>query len=392
MRLPGHRHLFMICVGLAAGAASAVTGCGPSSSDGGTAGQGGLSGSGSAGTTGNAGAAGSAVGGSGTTGAGGMAGTTAGSGGRGGNAGNSGSLGSAGSTGSSGTGGVAGAAGVGGAGGGAGRGGAGGQGAGGGAGRGGAGGQGAGGMDGGAGSGSGGAAGGGNGGTAGATNPPPPLTGTTVSGTVKVTRGTRMGHLPAAFAGFSFEKSHMSDGFFVPTHAALVAMFKLLGPGVVRIGADDVNNSVWVPVRHLRRTRHHLAQRRHRRGRRARAVPDRHGMEDDLRRQHARQLHHADRGDRASIRRAQAGGQPAGRRGRQRAEPLQRVEHPEHLAFVRAGHSQQLREHARRRPRDLRGHQLRDQLHQRRGQHHRPRDASLLSRPGRDLDGHAWPT
>jgi len=24
-------------------------------------------------------------------------------------------------------------------------------------------------------------------------------------------------------------------------------MFKLLGPGVLRIGADDVNNSVWVP-------------------------------------------------------------------------------------------------------------------------------------------------
>jgi hypothetical protein len=39
----------------------------------------------------------------------------------------------------------------------------------------------------------------------------------------------------------------MSDGFFLPTHAALVAMFKLLGPGVVRIGADDVNTSVWVP-------------------------------------------------------------------------------------------------------------------------------------------------
>ena len=78
-------------------------------------------------------------------------------------------------------------------------------------------------------------------------NPPPALTGTTVTGTVKVTRGTVKGHLPAAFAGFSFEKSHMSDGFFVPTHSALVAMFKLLGPGVIRIGADDVNNSVWVP-------------------------------------------------------------------------------------------------------------------------------------------------
>jgi hypothetical protein len=91
------------------------------------------------------------------------------------------------------------------------------------------------------------AAGGAGTGGAAASNPPPPLTGTTVTGTVKVTRGTVKGHLPAAFAGFSFEKSHMSDGFFVPTHAALVAMFKLLGPGVVRIGADDVNNSVWVP-------------------------------------------------------------------------------------------------------------------------------------------------
>jgi hypothetical protein len=80
-----------------------------------------------------------------------------------------------------------------------------------------------------------------------ASNPPPALTGTTVSGTVKVTRGTVKGHLAAGFAGFSFEKSHMTDGFFVPSHAALVAMFKLLGPGVVRIGADDVNTSVWVP-------------------------------------------------------------------------------------------------------------------------------------------------
>lgn len=56
-----------------------------------------------------------------------------------------------------------------------------------------------------------------------------------------------MGRLAAGAAGFSFEKSHLSDGFFTPTHAPLIALFKLLGPGVVRIGADDVNNSVWVP-------------------------------------------------------------------------------------------------------------------------------------------------
>jgi len=78
-------------------------------------------------------------------------------------------------------------------------------------------------------------------------NPPPALTGTTVTATVKVTRGTAIGKLPSGVAGFSFEKSHMSDAFFTGTHAPLIAMLKLLGPGVVRIGADDVNNSVWVP-------------------------------------------------------------------------------------------------------------------------------------------------
>jgi hypothetical protein len=76
---------------------------------------------------------------------------------------------------------------------------------------------------------------------------PPPLTGPTVAGTVTVMRGTTMGRLPPGFAGFSFEKSHMTDGFFTGTHAPLIAMFKLLGPGVVRIGADDVNTSVWLP-------------------------------------------------------------------------------------------------------------------------------------------------
>jgi len=57
-----------------------------------------------------------------------------------------------------------------------------------------------------------------------------------------------MGHLGPGFAGFSFEKTHMSDGFFTGTNAPLIAMFKLLGPGIVRIGANDVDNSTWVPT------------------------------------------------------------------------------------------------------------------------------------------------
>jgi hypothetical protein len=83
---------------------------------------------------------------------------------------------------------------------------------------------------------------------AGSVSPPPPFTGPTVAGTVTVTRGSAMGHLAPGFAGFSFEKTHMTDGFFTASHAPLIALFKLLGPGVVRIGANDVDASTWVPA------------------------------------------------------------------------------------------------------------------------------------------------
>ncbi len=76
----------------------------------------------------------------------------------------------------------------------------------------------------------------------------PVFLGPTVNGTVTVQRGTTMGHLGAGFAGFSFEKTHMTDGFFTGTNAPLIALFKLLGPGIVRIGANDVDASTWVPT------------------------------------------------------------------------------------------------------------------------------------------------
>lgn len=76
---------------------------------------------------------------------------------------------------------------------------------------------------------------------------PPPFTGPTIPGTVTVTRGTVTGRVGARFVGLSFEKTHMTDGFFSPDHEALVALFKLLGPGNVRIGANDVDSSVWTP-------------------------------------------------------------------------------------------------------------------------------------------------
>ena len=58
---------------------------------------------------------------------------------------------------------------------------------------------------------------------------------------------TAYGQLGARFVGLSFEKTHMTDGFFRAQHAPLVALFKLLGPGNLRIGANDVDQSVWSP-------------------------------------------------------------------------------------------------------------------------------------------------
>lgn len=74
----------------------------------------------------------------------------------------------------------------------------------------------------------------------------PAFNGPTTAGTVTVNRTMKMGALAQGFAGFSFEKTHMSDGFFTATNAPLVALFKLLAPGLVRIGANDVDNSTWV--------------------------------------------------------------------------------------------------------------------------------------------------
>ncbi len=217
--------LFLLTTWLAllGGAGFAVAGCGSSSSqlsNPGDGGSGGNSATGGAGTGGAGAAGGAGAGGSNpqTGGAGGAVGGAGGAAGSGG--GGAVGAGGGGATGTGGHGGAAGTSGRGGAGGGSG---------------------GSNVRDAGTGD-----SGNPDGSTT-ASNPPPALTGTTVSGTVKVTRGTVKGHLAAGFAGFSFEKSHMTDGFFVPSHAALVAMFKLLGPGVVRIGADDVNTSVWVP-------------------------------------------------------------------------------------------------------------------------------------------------
>jgi hypothetical protein len=76
---------------------------------------------------------------------------------------------------------------------------------------------------------------------------PPAFSGPTVSVTVAVTQGTTVGHMGPGFVGLSYEKSHMTDQFFTSDNAPLIAMCKLLGPSVVRIGGNSVDRTLWQP-------------------------------------------------------------------------------------------------------------------------------------------------
>jgi hypothetical protein len=73
----------------------------------------------------------------------------------------------------------------------------------------------------------------------------PPWSGPSVAGTVTVDRATTVGRLVPGFAGFSYEKSHLTDAFFTANNAALIAMFRLLSPGILRVGGSSVEKTTW---------------------------------------------------------------------------------------------------------------------------------------------------
>jgi hypothetical protein len=80
------------------------------------------------------------------------------------------------------------------------------------------------------------------------TSGPPVVSGPSVAATVTVNQETTTGRLTQGFVGLSYEKSHMTDQFFESTNAPLVAMCKLLGPSVVRIGGNSVDRTLWQPT------------------------------------------------------------------------------------------------------------------------------------------------
>jgi hypothetical protein len=70
-------------------------------------------------------------------------------------------------------------------------------------------------------------------------------TGTGTQATVVVDPGTTFGTIGADFIGFSFEKTHLMNGSLTSNNTNLIALYKLLGFPMTRVGANDVERCTW---------------------------------------------------------------------------------------------------------------------------------------------------
>ena len=61
------------------------------------------------------------------------------------------------------------------------------------------------------------------------------------------TGATASGVIGPAFAGLSYEKSHMANPFFSPQNSDAIGLFKLIGPSLLRIGGNSVDETTWTP-------------------------------------------------------------------------------------------------------------------------------------------------
>jgi hypothetical protein len=55
------------------------------------------------------------------------------------------------------------------------------------------------------------------------------------------------GSIAPAFAGLSYEKNKLSSPIFSASNSDLIALFKRIGPSVLRIGGNTVDQNVWTP-------------------------------------------------------------------------------------------------------------------------------------------------
>jgi hypothetical protein len=69
--------------------------------------------------------------------------------------------------------------------------------------------------------------------------------GTGTAATVTVDPDTTVGTIGADFTGFSFEKTHVMNGSLTSNNTNLIALYKLLGSPMTRLGANDVERCSW---------------------------------------------------------------------------------------------------------------------------------------------------
>ena len=70
--------------------------------------------------------------------------------------------------------------------------------------------------------------------------------GTGTTATVTVDPATTVGTIGPDFTGFSYEKTHIMNGSLTSNNTNLIALYKLLGSPMLRIGANDVEVCNWI--------------------------------------------------------------------------------------------------------------------------------------------------
>jgi hypothetical protein len=75
----------------------------------------------------------------------------------------------------------------------------------------------------------------------------PAASGTSATPTLTIDPGDRLGRIGIRALGFSFEKSTLATPLFQASNTDLVALFRLLGPGVLRLGGNSVDRTDWDP-------------------------------------------------------------------------------------------------------------------------------------------------
>ncbi len=75
--------------------------------------------------------------------------------------------------------------------------------------------------------------------------PEPPPAGADVRATVSFRRVETATRVDSRYSGLSYEKTKLTVPMFTGDNAALIQLFRLLGPSVLRIGANQVDRSSW---------------------------------------------------------------------------------------------------------------------------------------------------